>query len=168
LAGAHQVENAVTAALALERLGVPASGIADARWPGRLEHVAPNPDILLDGAHNPSGARALARYLQHFYSTRRVWMIFGAMSDKAVEEVAGVLLPCAQELVFTAPHTARAIDPERLRTLAQRGTATPDIAAALSLVRERANADDAIVITGSLYLVGEARALLSRHIQRWS
>ena len=168
LAGEHQVENAVTAALALEHLGIDPSGIADTRWPGRLEHVAPNPDILLDGAHNPAGARALARYLGRFYGNRRVWMIFGAMSDKAVAEVGEILFPCAQELVFTAPHTPRAMSPQQLVTLAGRGQTESDIATALDLVRSQAEAGDAIVVTGSLYLVGEARALLSRHTQRWS
>jgi len=72
LAGEHQVENAVTAALALQRLGVSPEGIEYTRWPGRLEHVAPNPDVILDGAHNPAGARALARYLQRFYAHRKI------------------------------------------------------------------------------------------------
>src|SRR6516162_5010745 len=98
LAGEHQVQNAVTAALALQTLGVRPEGIAEARWPGRLEHVAPNPDIILDGAHNPAGARALQRYLERFYSGRRLWLIFGAMRDKAVEEVTGILFPMAGEL----------------------------------------------------------------------
>ena len=62
LAGEHQVDNAVTAALALEKLGVSPAGIAETRWPGRLEQISPNPDIILDGAHNPAGARALAHY----------------------------------------------------------------------------------------------------------
>ena len=57
--GEHQVDNAITAVLALRELGVPPEGIADARWPGRLEYVSPNPDVILDGAHNPAGARAL-------------------------------------------------------------------------------------------------------------
>ena len=71
-------------------------GIAEARWPGRLEHVAPNPDIILDGAHNPAGARALARYLERFYRGRKLWLIYGAMRDKAVEEIAGILFPLAR------------------------------------------------------------------------
>ena len=76
LAGEHQVENAVTAAVALLRLGVADSaieaGIAGTCWPGRLEHVSESPEIILDGAHNPAGARALAAYIQRFYGSRRV------------------------------------------------------------------------------------------------
>ncbi len=100
LAGEHQVENAATAAVALLRLGVAdraiESGIAAAEWPGRLERVSLRPEIVLDGAHNPAGARALAAYIRRFYSGRRVRLIYGAMRDKAIEEIGGILFPCAQ------------------------------------------------------------------------
>jgi dihydrofolate synthase/folylpolyglutamate synthase len=159
LAGEHQVQNAVTAALALQKLGVSPEGIQETRWPGRLEHVAPNPDVILDGAHNPAGARALARYLERFYGNRKIWMIYGAMRDKAVEEIAGILFPIANELIFTSPKFARALRPEALVEIAGRGETAPTVADALELARRRADADDVIVITGSLFLVGEARAL---------
>jgi dihydrofolate synthase/folylpolyglutamate synthase len=166
LAGEHQIDNAVTAALALQELGVSPRGIAEARWPGRLEHVAPNPDILLDGAHNPAGARALARYLDRFYlqptlrpeGGRRLWLIYGAMRDKAVEEIAGILFPLAQELIFTAPSAPRALRPEALVEIAGRGRVAGDVGEAIALARAQASTDDVIVITGSLFLVGEARA----------
>jgi dihydrofolate synthase/folylpolyglutamate synthase len=160
LAGEHQIGNAATAALALHKLGVSPEGIEYTRWPGRLEHVAPNPDVILDGAHNPAGARALARYLQRFYAHRRIWMIYGAMRDKAVEEIAGILFPIAHHLIFTAPHSnQRALRPEALVEIAGRGEMATTVAEALRLARERADAEDVIVITGSLFLVGEARAL---------
>jgi dihydrofolate synthase/folylpolyglutamate synthase len=159
LAGEHQVDNAVTAALALRSLGVSTDGIAETRWPGRLEHVAPNPDIILDGAHNPAGARALARYIQQFYGPRKLWLIYGAMRDKAIEEVAGVLFPLADELVLTAPDSARALRPEVLAEFAGRGHTEPNVEAALAHAREHSEADDVILITGSLFLVGEARRL---------
>ena len=159
LAGEHQVDNAVTAALALRSLGVSTDGIAETRWPGRLEHVAPNPDIILDGAHNPAGARALARYIQRFYGGRKLWLIYGAMRDKAIEEVAGVLFPLADELVLTAPDSARALRPEALAEFAGRGHTEPDIETALAHAREHSTPDDVILITGSLFLVGEARRL---------
>jgi len=165
LAGEHQVENAVTAAVALAQLGTPQhaieQGIARARWPGRLEHISEEPEILLDGAHNPAGARALAAYLDRFYRTRRVRMIYGAMRDKAVEEVCAILFPRAQQVIATAPDQPRALHPHAIRDLAGH----PDLRVAatlreaLELVRD-ATPDDAIVITGSLYLVGEAHMLL--------
>jgi dihydrofolate synthase/folylpolyglutamate synthase len=158
LPGEHQVDNAVTAALALETLGVSPRGIAETRWPGRLEHISPNPDILLDGAHNPAGARALARYLERFYPDRKLWLIFGAMRDKAVAEMGAILFPLADELILTAADSPRSMTPGELAALAGRGRAVANIGAALELMAREAAADDVIVITGSLFLVGEARA----------
>jgi len=158
LAGEHQVDNAVTAALALETLGVSPKGISETTWPGRLEHISPNPDILLDGAHNPAGVRSLIRYLERFYPDRKRWIIFGAMRDKAVAEMGALLFPLADELILTAADSPRSMPPEELAALAPRGRAVPNIGAALKLVASEASADDMIVITGSLFLVGEARA----------
>jgi dihydrofolate synthase/folylpolyglutamate synthase len=170
LAGEHQVDNAVTAVLALEALGVSPKGIEEARWPGRLEHVTPNPDTILDGAHNPAGAQALANYLRRFYGTKKIWMIFGAMRDKDVREVGEILWPIAHELIFTAPTAPgnRALEPETLRDIAGRGQTEPTIQAAYESVLKQITADDVIVITGSLYLIGEARQLfLATTLGRW-
>lgn len=165
LIGAHQVENALTAIAALHELGcTPAQirrGIAAADWPGRLELVRRSPDIFLDGAHNPAGARALAGYLRHFHHGRRIWMIFAAMRDKNLRAVGGPLFPLASELIFTAPAQTRAFTPEELRELSgeRRARLAADIRTALAMAAA-ASPEDLIVITGSLYLVGEARELL--------
>jgi dihydrofolate synthase/folylpolyglutamate synthase len=165
LAGEHQVANAVTAAVALTRLGIAGSaierGIALAQWPGRLERVSVSPEIILDGAHNPAGARALAAYIQRFYSARRVHLIYGAMRDKAIEEIAGILFPCARQVIVTAPRQARALAPEAMRRIADHPNllTARDIEAALALVRDAAP-EDVIFVSGSLFLVAEARALL--------
>jgi dihydrofolate synthase / folylpolyglutamate synthase len=158
LAGEHQVDNAITAVLALETLGASPKGIAETRWPGRLEHISPNPDILLDGAHNPAGVRALICYLERFYPDRKRWIIFGAMRDKAVAEMGALLFPLADELILTAADSPRSMPPEELAALAPRGRVVRNIVEALKLVAGEAAADDMIVITGSLFLVGEARA----------
>jgi dihydrofolate synthase/folylpolyglutamate synthase len=166
LAGEHQVTNAVAAVAALDRLGFPAEtireGIRQARWPGRLERVSAAPEIILDGAHNPAGARALAAYINRFFDGRRVWLIYGAMRDKAVEEMAAILFPLADQVLATAPRMARALRPETIRDLTDhpRLRITSDIAAALVIVRREAAPDDAIFIAGSLFLVAEARRLL--------
>ena len=165
LAGEHQVENATTAAAALVRLGLPTSaierGIAATRWPGRLERVSENPEILLDGAHNPAGARALAAYIDRFYAGRPVRLIYGAMRDKAIAEISGILFPRAREVILTAPRQARAFDPATLREFADHPSVrvAPDIDAALAWVRDGAP-EDVVIVTGSLFLVAEARALL--------
>jgi len=165
LPGEHQIENAVTAIAALQRLSVPneaiRQGIAQTVWPGRLERVSVNPEIILDGAHNPAGTRALAAYLDRFYDPERVWLIYGAMRDKAVAEMAAILFPRARRVIVTAPAQARALRPETIRDLADHDSieVAPNLAAALARAAGAAPAD-AIFITGSLFLVGEARALL--------
>ena len=168
LAGEHQLANAITAVLACETLGVPPQGISEARWPGRLEVVAPNPDILLDGAHNPAGARALARYLERFYSHRRRWMIFGAMRDKAIEEIGGILFPLADKLIFTAANYSRSLRPEALREIAGRGSVAANVGEALDIMRAGVTPDDLVIITGSLFLVGEAREHFQHTRQRYA
>jgi dihydrofolate synthase/folylpolyglutamate synthase len=163
LPGEHQVSNAVTAALALSLLECPREGIALAKWPGRLERVRRRPDLVLDGAHNPSGARALARWLERFHNGRRVHMIFGTMRDKAVDEVAETLFPLADDLVFTAPESARSLHPDTLKQVSGREDArvAANLREAIALVGE-VPPEDLMVITGSLFLVGEARALFGR------
>src|SRR5207237_2606168 len=82
LPGEHQVENARTAAIALHQLDASPDGIAATRWPGRLERISEQPEIILDGAHNPAGTRALVQYIRRFYSGRRIWIVYGVMRDK--------------------------------------------------------------------------------------
>jgi dihydrofolate synthase/folylpolyglutamate synthase len=162
LAGEHQVENALAAAVALDTLGAPVDGIRHTRWPGRLERVMAAPEIVLDGAHNPSGARALAAYIERFFHSRRVWIVYGAMRDKAVSEMAAVLFPLAARVLATAPAQARAVRPELIPHLVEhpRLDVVPRLADALALIRAEADPADAVFVTGSLFLVGEARALL--------
>jgi dihydrofolate synthase/folylpolyglutamate synthase len=165
LPGEHQVENARTAIAALTVLGVANAaireGVALTVWPGRLERVAEHPEIILDGAHNPAGARALAEYLDRFYEPGRVWLIYGAMRDKAVEETVAILFPRAAHVIVTAPGQPRALRPESIRALADHADVrvAKDLRTALEMVRD-ATAGDAIFVTGSLFLVGEARAWL--------
>lgn len=164
-AGEHQVTNTVTALAALRRLGISVSaiarGIRTATWPGRLEHVASKPDIILDGAHNPAGVRALAAYIRRFFSDRKVWLIYGTMRDKSVEEIGDLLSPVASEVILTAPDSPRALRPDALAPLFDHPSVqvAPDLRAALEIARVAAP-EDVIFITGSLFLVGEARALL--------
>lgn len=157
LAGEHQVENARTAAIALCELGISPTGIATTRWPGRLERVSEQPEVILDGAHNPAGARALSSYIRRFYTGRRIWILYGVMRDKAVAEMAATLFPLADRVIVTAPTNSRAMAPECIP--ASGAIVTHTVAEAVVLLRE-AKPDDVIFITGSLFVVGEARALL--------
>ena len=163
LPGRHQLDNALTAALALHHLNVVSTaiekGIEEVRWPGRLERVSTQPDIFLDGAHNPAGARVLAEYIQSFFAGRRVWMVYGAMRDKAVEEITGILFPLADRLILTMPDQSRAVRPEALAQMAGRPDAltAPSVAGAVQIVHSLVRPEDVVFFTGSLFLVGEAR-----------
>jgi dihydrofolate synthase/folylpolyglutamate synthase len=170
LAGVHQVENARTAVAGLALMGVPVAairaGIAGVRWPGRLERVEGHSDVILDGAHNPAGARALADYIREFFAGEPVRIIFGAMRDKAVDEVTNTLFPLAREIILTAPDQPRALNPQALAEVAIHSEGTmvrvaDSVRAALELAAEL-NERSAMTtfVTGSLFMVGEARECL--------
>jgi dihydrofolate synthase/folylpolyglutamate synthase len=165
LPGRHQVDNALTAILACRELGIPmgvvAAGLARTRWPGRLEFISRHPDFVLDGAHNPSGAGALAAYIRKFHKGRPVWMVYGAMRDKAIDEVTGQLFPLASKLIVTAPNFSRALRPEAILSMADHPNAitAATVEKAIELTRQ-APGDAIVFFTGSLFVVGEARALL--------
>ena len=161
LAGAHQLENCLTAIATLDILGLPIDGIDRAVWPGRLEQVHEDPVLILDGAHNPAGARALKEHIERFYANRPVWLVFGAMRDKSVQEITESLFPLAQHLVLTKPDSPRAITPESLLEATQHADAeiTHSVPDAVRIAL-RAPAGTVVFLTGSLYVVGEARALL--------
>jgi dihydrofolate synthase/folylpolyglutamate synthase len=147
------------AAIALAELGAPPAGIASTHWPGRLELVSDRPEIIIDGAHNPAGTRALAAYIRRFYSGRRIWMVYGALRDKAVAEMTSVLFPLADQVILTAPANSRAMPPEDIPAPGAR--LTHSVAEALALLNDAAP-EDAVFIAGSLYLAGEARSLLKK------
>jgi dihydrofolate synthase/folylpolyglutamate synthase len=170
LPGKFQIQNslnAVAAARYLQKRGYRisddsiAQGIAETVWPGRLEKLQSDPDVYLDGAHNPSAARELAAFLERYLAGRKIWLVFGALRDKAVDEMAGVLFPLAAEVVFTQPRTSRAISVTRLAEItshdAARFAVVPEPEAALEHALSRAAPHDAIVVAGSLYLVGQLR-----------
>jgi dihydrofolate synthase / folylpolyglutamate synthase len=136
-------------------------GIANAIWPGRIEKLQSNPDVYLDGAHNPSAARELADFLKENFTGRKVTLLFAAMRDKAVDEIAGILFPHASEVIFTQPRISRAISAAQLADMgteyASRFRVIPNAETAYEEALANASPEDAIFITGSLYLVGELR-----------
>jgi dihydrofolate synthase/folylpolyglutamate synthase len=139
-------------------------GIASAVWPGRIERVQTMPEIYLDGAHNPGAAKELAKHIEENFQGRRIYMIFGAMRDKAVDEVTGILFPLAAHVVFTEPANPRSIRAAQLAEMAGHHAAsysvTPSAEEALESALSKARPEDAIFVTGSLYLVGELRRSL--------
>jgi dihydrofolate synthase/folylpolyglutamate synthase len=165
LAGEHQIENALAAIAALRALGIDGAaierGIATARWPGRLELVSTHPEIILDGAHNPSGARALVSYIERFYAGRKLCLVYGAMRDKAVVEVTGALFPSFATVIATRPAQERATLPETIRELSGRDDiiVTGNVAEAIEKARAL-DPDTVIFVTGSLFVIAEARSLI--------
>jgi dihydrofolate synthase / folylpolyglutamate synthase len=169
LPGEHQRANLLVAVRLLEAAraaGVPVdlaavpAGVAATEWPGRLQHLPGDPPLLLDGAHNAAGARALAAYLR---GRGEVVLLFGAMADKDISEMAETLFPLARAVVLTRVGMERAADPDELAQRAgPHGTAAlreSDIARALARARSLARPDATVVVAGSLYLVGAVLAL---------
>ena len=170
LRGRHQVENAlavIAAVRELARMGFPITdehlqrGLATAQWPGRLELLQSEPLVFLDGAHNPAGARALVRFWEENFADRRVVLVYGAMRDKAVPEIAEILFPKAAAVVLTRPEQFRAAAPETVRELASHLNANiliePVPEAALAAALAAASPQDVIFVTGSLFLVGDIK-----------
>src|SRR5467141_3456235 len=170
LPGRFQLQNALNAVAAARLLQqrdfrIPDEaitlGIAATIWPGRLEKLQSAPDVYCDGAHNPGAARELAYFLDQNFSGRKIFLIYGALRDKAVDEVAGLLFPHAAEVIFTAPRTSRAVSATQLAEIAghhaARFSVLPDAERAFEYALAEAAPEDAIFITGSLYLVGQLR-----------
>jgi dihydrofolate synthase / folylpolyglutamate synthase len=136
-------------------------GIATTVWPGRLEKLHSQPDLDLDGAHNPSAARELAAFWEQNFAGRRIFLLYGALRDKAVDEIAGVLFAHAAEVIFTQPGTSRAISAAHLSEIAahhaEHTLVIADAEQAFDYAFTKAAPTDAVFITGSLYLVGQLR-----------
>jgi dihydrofolate synthase / folylpolyglutamate synthase len=178
LAGRHQVRNlalAITAAEELNHCGFAIlpehveQGVRSVRWPGRFEVFPPHdevPEIVLDVAHNPAGAWALRSALSTFYEDRPLTFVFGAMRDKAIAEIANILFPLAERVIATQANNPRAATPGDIAELG--GPSQTEIlqeesvAAALERARLLAGNRGVVVITGSIYIVGEALGILSR------
>jgi dihydrofolate synthase/folylpolyglutamate synthase len=171
LPGWFQIRNAMAAATAARKLrdsGMSIAnenierGIARVRWPGRLEHLAEQPDLYLDGTHNPAGARELLRFWKDNFNDRRIFLIYGAMRDKAVDEIAGQLFPFAETVILTGPRQPRAISAsllaEMTRDFAKNIIVVPEAADALEVALHMASSKDAVFATGSLFLVGALRS----------
>ena len=153
LGGAHQRRNAALARRALELVGVDgraiAEGLANVRWPGRLERLSAN--VLVDAAHNEEGARALAAA----WPAGDWTLVVGVVADKDARAIVAPLVARARRVIVTAPPSLRALPPAELAKLVPGATVAPDLAAALALAD-----GEKVVVAGSIFLVGEARRLV--------
>jgi dihydrofolate synthase / folylpolyglutamate synthase len=176
LVGRHQLRNlalAISAAEELAKQGFKitaqsiARGIRQTYWPGRFQVVPSSgsaPEWVFDVAHNPAGAWALRASLSAFYRDRRLILVFGAMRDKAIGEISEILFPLAERVIATQADNPRSARSEEIREAAARTQSdiqlSSDVRSALGYAREAARAEDVIVVTGSIYVVGEAMRAL--------
>src|SRR5580658_2959099 len=179
LVGRHQLRNvalAVAAAVELNQQGIDGisaksieRGIRETRWPGRFQVIAERagwPEMVLDVAHNPAGAWALRSALSERYEDRPLIFVFGAMRDKAISEMTEILFPLAERVIATRPENPRAASPEEIQQAGARTgvemESVEDVKLALERARVLAGAKAVIVITGSIYLVGEVMQSIGR------
>lgn len=181
LVGRHQLRNvalAVAASIELHEQGFSAvtpksieRGIRETHWPGRFQVIAPRtewPEMVIDVAHNPAGAWALHSALSERYGDRRLIFVFGAMRDKAISEMAEILFPLADRVIVTRPENPRAASPEEIQEAAARTGAeiekVEDVRRAVARAREVSDPGTVMVITGSIYLVGEVMSQITAHV----
>ncbi len=170
LQGRHQYRNAAVALAVVEllqRRGFKISeaaireGLQRTRWPGRLEQLPQDARIWLDGAHNPAAALTLAQALKNSRGNGNVVLVMGVMADKDVDGILARLLPLAHTVIFTQPRYFRAADTEDLMRRASayniEALSVPVVAEAIQKAQSLAGPRDRIVITGSLFTVGEAK-----------
>jgi dihydrofolate synthase/folylpolyglutamate synthase len=138
------------------------SGVRETLWPGRLQVIAARagwPEMMLDVAHNPAGAWALRSALSERYEDRPLIFVFGAMRDKAISEMTEILFPLAERVIATRPENPRSASPEEIQQAAARTgvevEAVEDVGLAVERARALAKAGTVVVVTGSIYLVGE-------------
>jgi dihydrofolate synthase/folylpolyglutamate synthase len=172
LIGAHQMVNAATAigiAEGLTMRGVrifPDSvraGIEEAFWPGRLEVVKKGPYIILDGAQNKASAEVLTNAVKKFFKYKKLILVLGVSKDKDIKGIMDTLAPISDSVVLTRSRLlARAMDPERIKdhTSLSNALVTSNVDDAIREASSMAGKDDMILVTGSLFVVGEARQSL--------
>lgn len=171
LCGRYQRANASVALAVLEliRAQFPVDeealrgGLKAVRWPGRLETIMERPTVILDGAHNTEGVRALIDELQDLRQGRRIRLLFATMADKEWPLMLRALATAVDEIVFTRVEMERSADPEQLAQSlsgAMPRRVIADSRAALRTLLAEAGADDIVLVAGSLYLLGEVRPML--------
>ncbi len=168
LRGEHQIVNAAAAIAAVEALvkcGIDISedaireGIAKVRWPGRMEVLRKTPLLILDGAQNEASARAMISALKRHFGERKIKFVLGVSSDKDIEGICNSLSRSANNFILTRADNPRAADPNHLKSYIKDKPVEilPNSSDAVNSALKNTKDDEMVVVTGSLYLVGEVR-----------
>jgi len=140
------------------------AGLKETSWPGRLQIISRDPLVVVDGAHNPGGARQLADSITAGFSYKRLIAVMGIMGDKDINNIIRLISPVADYIICTRPDYYRAADPGRIMNevsgLGKKGEVVDSLAGAIEKAKAVASSRDLILITGSLFTVGEALSLL--------
>jgi dihydrofolate synthase/folylpolyglutamate synthase len=139
------------------------AGIEEAFWPGRLEVVKKGPYIILDGAQNKASAEVLTNAVKKFFKYKKLILVLGVSKDKDIKGIMDTLAPISDSVVLTRSRLlARAMDPERIKdhTSLSNALVTSNVDDAIREASSMAGKDDMILVTGSLFVVGEARQSL--------
>lgn len=175
LLGNYQVDNAALTLAACEILSRKKEnlsvdhirkGLLKTRWPGRLEVISKKPFVIIDGAHNLNAARLLGNFISDHLKDKKVTLVIGMCDDKPVDAILKCLIPVCDKVVLTQPEIDRSIPPEKIykitKDMISDITIISDVGEAVHHAINSASENDAVCIAGSLYLVGEAKAALSK------
>jgi dihydrofolate synthase/folylpolyglutamate synthase len=169
LLGKHQAGNAAAAIGIIESLKAYdivicphniTGGIRNVNWPGRMQVISKAPWIVLDGAQNEASAKALKDAVRSVFTYKKLYLVFGVSSGKDIKGISRHLFPLAEKIYFTRADSPRAVSPEKIRNdfpeYGKRSAATFNVKEAVELARRQAGPEDMILVTGSLFVVGEA------------
>jgi dihydrofolate synthase/folylpolyglutamate synthase len=169
LKGRYQFRNAAMAIAMLEilrnkGLAIPSpdimQGIKETTWPGRMQIMSTKPFIILDGAHNPKAIKVLGDSIRKGFPFKRLILVLGVMEDKDISGIAQGIVPLADYTIYTRPEYYRAANPKDIHDktvdLKKPGEVVPLLTSAIEKAKKIAHNDDLILITGSLFTVGEA------------
>ena len=171
LLGRHQLVNAATALSVIELLGGFSemdvrNGFSKTKWPGRLEIINRNPLIVVDGAHNPDCMKKLKSAVTEYFNYDKLILVLGILSDKNIKKMVKIIAPPSDIVIITKPDTERAADPKIIKNEAEKYIRTvvvkDNVKNALDYAKSIAKKNDMILITGSLYTVGDVKKAINR------
>ena len=174
LIGDHQINNALLALTVIKVLKDEKNikitknsiekGLANTKWPGRIEKIKDNPTFVIDGAHNEEGARSLAKALDKHFREKKMTLLIGMLKDKDVNSVLETLINKFDKVITTTPDSDRAISSDELKEKVEKYIdnviSIPKIEDAVKYINENAKNDEIIISAGSLYMIGHVRQLV--------